>query len=118
MHGRDAGEAAAARAHRLTGAKGDIRLVLEESVVSARKRNEILEVPIAISVFTREALGNLGIKESRERSEAAPTPAPMARTDHLPWRSGGRPSTNGLAQALEEPLEVRHALAQLNDILA
>ena len=92
--------------------------MLEESVVPARKRNEILKVPIAISAFTGESLGNIGIKEPRERPEGTPTPAPMARTDHLPWRSGGRPSTNGLAQALKEPLEVRHALAQLNDILA
>ena len=92
--------------------------MLEESVVPARKRNEILEVPIAISAFTGESLGTIGIKESRERPGAAPTPAPMARTDHLPWRSGDGPSTNGLAQALKEPLKVRHALAQLKDILA
>ena len=92
--------------------------MLEESVVPARKRNEILEVPIAISAFTGESPGNIGIKESRERPEATPTPAPMGGRDHLPWRSGDRPSTNGLAQALKVPLKVRHALAQLKDILA
>ena len=41
LHWGDARAVAAARAQRLTGAKADIRLVLEESGVPARKRNEI-----------------------------------------------------------------------------